>query len=72
MMLPASDGMVAALPDGNKMCQCGVLKLTMWEGQQNQGYYDRGGFGKERVSSSWGFDDGAGQVSKEAFATAVP
>jgi putative transposase len=55
-----------------KMCQCGVLKLTLRKGRQDERYYDRGGFSKERVSGSWGLGDGAGQVSKEDFSTAVP
>jgi hypothetical protein len=53
-------------------CANVVLKLTMWKGRQHERYNDRGGFGKKRVSSSRGIYDWAGQVSKEAFATAVP
>lgn len=59
-------------PDGIAMCHVVDLRATKRRGQRDEGYYDRGGSGKERVPAPRRFEDWGYEILQEADAGAVP
>jgi transposase len=59
-------GWLPPSPEGIAMCQSRAVESDKTERTANERYNDRGGSGKERFPTPWGFDDWSGQVPQEA------
>lgn len=63
-------GWLPPSPDGSGMCQR-ICPMSAGRGGSDGRNNDRGGFGEERYTDSWSFDDGTPVIQQETDAAAV-